>query len=238
MKQFAVYFIPSDISFYQKGSEIIGYDILGQKNVSLSKDKQTGLAQKLNSQSRQYGFHLTITDVVDIDEIQFAKAVRRTRFIFSLPIFRDIKIEGGKIGLMPNANVLAIQFKNNPKLYFLHLLLVFFVQRLGSRSYYTNHIDSLNLLRKIKTRLFLSPYIIDDFIPHITLVQNFPTKPPREMLQYLAKPFKNSKYLNIKQIAVVVKEPEEECFRILEIIGIRVIINVYKSARRFSRNKI
>lgn len=220
MKQIAIYFIPSDDKLYKKGSEIIGYDILKGRKANTSKNKQILLAQKLNRQSRQFGFHLTLTDVVDIDELQLTKAVKRTEFIFKLPIFRDIKVEKDKIGLMPNANVLAIQFKNNLKLFLLHILLIFFVQKLGCKSNYSNHIESLNLLRIMKTRLFLSPYIIDDFIPHITLIKDFPSKLSKEMMPYIKKSFKSCTYLNIKQIAIVIKESEEEYFRILEIIGI------------------
>lgn len=218
MKQFAIYYIPNNIDLYKKGSELIGYNIIKESSVKTSKNKYIAIAQKYNEKSRGYGFHLTLTDVVDINEKKLNEAIKRSKFIFNLPIFRKIIIKRNKIGLMPNANVLAIQYRFDFRFFLLHLLLVVFVQRLGYRSYYTNHTHTLSLLRKIKTKLFLSPYIVDDFLPHITLVQNFLTEQQSEMLRYLRSMFSEDTSLHIGQIAVVVKENEKTNFKIIELL--------------------
>lgn len=218
MKQFAIYHIPSNNDLYKKGNEIIGYDILNQSVID-SVNRYYQLTKNLNYESMVYGFHLTLTDVVEIDEERFNKAMQRAEFIFKLSIFRGIRIEKDKIDIMPNAKVLAIQYKSNLKLFLLHFLLIIFVQRLGFKSHYSDHVHDLSLFQKIKTKLFLSPYIIDDFLPHLSLVQNFMIKQHKEVFQYIKRTFKDDEYLEIRQIAIVTKEPSEMHFKVLKLLG-------------------
>ncbi len=215
MKQFAIYFIPSDVYLNKKGSELIGYDILNGRKVKNSKDEQIALAQKLNSGSSQYGFHMTLTDVVEIDDRLLVNAYKRAKFIVSLPIFNDIKIKKEKLSIMPNANVLAIQYMKNIRLMLLHILLVIFVQRMGNNSGYLKQVNNLDNWKKIKTKLFLSPYIFDDFLPHFSLVQNYAHKNHQHLRGQLETLFKDCNDADLKKIAFVVKEPSEENFKVL-----------------------
>lgn len=152
MEKFAVYFIPSG-EIYEMGSKIVGYDIRNRK--------------VLRNNYVPYGFHLTLTDVVSISQKNLKRAFSRTQRIFALSFFRDIHLSVKKIDKMPNADVVAIQYKWNWKLFLLHFLLIVFVQRLGENSDFKS--DGYSFFRRMKIKHLLSPYILDDFIPHITL---------------------------------------------------------------------
>ena len=214
MKQFAIYFIPSDKNCYKIGSKIIGYDILSGKKVHASKDAQAVLAQKLNSKSSQYGFHMTLTDVVEIEDHLLTNAYERAKFIVSLSIFNNIKLKREKIASMPNANVLAIQYMKNIKIMLLHFLLVIFVQRMGSDSGYLKQVNGFDTWRKIKTRLFLSPYIFDDFLPHFSLLQNYVQKNHQSLKKELKAMTEDCNDICLNKIAFVIRESDEENFRV------------------------
>lgn len=218
MKQFAIYFIPSDINFYKVGSELIGYDILNESKETTSKDQLIASVQKVNSKSNQYGLHLTLTDVVEISDKKISQAMMRSKLIFALPIFRNIKIEKDKIDFMPNANVFAIQYKHNFRLFLLHFLLVLFVQTLGKNSDYSNNINMMNFWRRFKTRVFLSPYIFDDFIPHMTIVSSS-SDPDKKLKKYLNKVFEKFQSARIDRLALVIKDKNEGYFKVKDFIS-------------------
>lgn len=185
MKKFAVYFIPRG-DMYDVGSKIVGYDIRNRKVLSQSYGP--------------YGFHLTLTDVVSISQNNLIRAFSRVQRIFAMPFFRDVHLSAKKIDKMPNADVVAIQYKWNWKFFLLHFLLIVFVQRLGKNSNFNN--NSHSFFRRLKIKYFSSPYILDDFIPHITLGKN--NKVDRNKII--------SKDIFIDKLSVVVLDEESNRF--------------------------
>lgn len=196
MIQFAIYYIPSDLSFYNKGTKVVGYEINSGEKVS-------GF---FNNTSNIFGFHLTLTDVVGIDVNKFNTAIRRAELIFKFPYFRNIKLKKNKIDYMPNADVLAIQYKKSFRLLLLHVLLVIFVQKLGTVSPHAHTAGRLTSIQKIKMRIFLSPYIFNDFFPHITLVSN-PTPGSHDHIKNsLTQLFDDHQGIFMDHISVVTKQ--------------------------------
>lgn len=185
MEKFAIYFIPVG-EIYKVGSEIVGYDI---KNKEITKQKYI-----------PYGFHLTLTDVVNVTQPNLIKAISRTKIIFCLSIFKNILLKVNKIDEVPNAKITAIQYKWNWKLFLLHALLIFFVQRLGSSSDFPE--KNYSFFQKMKIKHLLSPYILNDFLPHITLGENISLD--------VRKVFEES--ITINELSVVALDKKTNCF--------------------------
>lgn len=71
MAKFAVYFVPkSDSSFYEFGSQILGYDLRARRSVRISSSLEQELGKIDDTwvqDARPYGFHVTICDALDCD---------------------------------------------------------------------------------------------------------------------------------------------------------------------------
>lgn len=209
--EFAIYFIPEG-TIYNLGSQIIGYDIK-KKLVT----KNASIVKLPNYKAGQYGFHLTLTDVVEINLNQLSKVLKTIKTICRVSIFKSISLIFDKIDIMPNANVYALQFKNSIRLWILHVFLVIFVQRLGTDSGY-NHNVKMSAWRRIKTRYFLSPYIFDDFLPHMSLASDVDQNTVNQLHVLINKKLPKLSVLKIDTIAVVVRRGESKYFEILESI--------------------
>lgn len=213
--EFAVYFVPSG-NLYKIGSEIIGYDI---RNKSVT--RKTSRLQSLNSQAKKYGFHLTLTDVVQIKPSQISQVFRKVSVICSIPLFRSIILQLKKLDIMPNANIYALQFHSSVKLWLLHFLLVMFVQTIGNDSGYRQGIVKLSFWQKIKIKYFLSPYIFDDFLPHISLTANTDESNVNKVKTVLQEQLSKLDYLRLDSLAVVVRQNDSLFFEIADTVPLK-----------------
>ena len=213
--EFAVYFIPSG-NLYKIGTQIIGYDI---QNKSVS--RTTSRLQSLNSQSKKYGFHLTLTDVVQIKPSQISQVFRRVGIICSIPLFRSIILQPKKLDIMPNANIYALQFHNSVKLWLLHFLLVMFVQTMGNDSGYRKGSLKMSFWQKMKIRYFLSPYIFDDFMPHISLTANTDESNVSKVKTMLKEQLSKIDYIRLNSLAVVVRHNDSLFFEIADTVPLK-----------------
>lgn len=209
--EFATYFIPEG-AIYNLGSQIIGYDI---KNKLVTTN--TSIVKLPNYKAGQYGFHLTLTDVVEININQLSKALKIIKTICGVLIFKNISLKLDKIDIMPNANVYALQFKNSIRLWILHVFLVIFVQRLGIDSGYKHNVN-MSAWRRVKTRYFLSPYIFDDFLPHMSLASDVDRNTANQLHELINNKLPKLSVLKIGTIAVVVRRGKSKYFEILETI--------------------
>lgn len=201
MKKIAIYIIPEG-DIYKIGSETIGYDIKNEKK--LQKDPLNG-----------YGFHLTLTDVISIEDSQLYVLVKRIQKILNLPLWK-INLVPKSIDKMPNADIIAILFQRNIRLFLLHALLVIFVQSLGKNSEFSLQNGDFNFWRKLKTRIFNSPYVLDDFMPHMTLElgEKVDKKMNNTFKQHLFKT------IQIRKIYLVEKNTESSFFKIVRFFDI------------------
>lgn len=213
--EFAVYFIPCG-NLYKTGSEIIGYDIR-EKSVF----RKTRILQSHNNQPKEYGFHLTLTDVVEIKPNQISQVFRRVGIICAIPLFKNIMLRPTKLGIMPNANIYALQFYNSVKLWLLHFLLVMYVQTLGNDSGYRHSRAKMSLWQKIKIKYFLSPYIFDDFLPHISLTSNIEEDNISKIKKLLQSQLFNDNQIRLDTLSVIIKQNDSQFFEIAKAIALK-----------------
>ncbi|MBV9873751.1 MAG: hypothetical protein JO025_03395 [Verrucomicrobia bacterium] len=134
MPKFAIYFAPkSDSSFFEFGSQILGYDLRKRRSVEMS----PGLRQELGPidsawvrGARPYGFHLTICDALDCDlstipvvETRLSELLRcfsrETEFKLSRRNKEPVAIWGSA-----GAHPIVLRYDPNQSLAMLHALLV------------------------------------------------------------------------------------------------------------------
>lgn len=213
--EFAVYFIPSG-NLYKIGAKVIGYDIRKKSVI-----RKTSRLQLINNQSIKYGFHLTLTDVVQIKPSQMSQVFRRVGVICSIPLFSNIVLQPKKLDIMPNAKIYALQFNNSIKLWLLHFLLVLFVQTLGNDSVYRKGSTKMSFWKKLKIKYFLSPYIFDDFLPHISLTANTGENNLSKVKMVIQEQLSKLDNIRLDSLVVVVRQNDSLFFEIAETVPLK-----------------
>jgi len=220
--QFALYFIPDRGRFYDLGSISVGYDIRNDKAISVKKMGDVPISDGWQIKTKLYGFHLTITDLVTVSEEKISEVVSCVVRILKTLDFNSIELEGGKIDFMPNdRKVLSLIYKNNQNLLILHTRLVSYVQSIGKSSLYLEKLSGdksiikFSVLDIAKIRLFLSPYIFDKFLPHMTLLNPVSGKSKKIIANNFYKTFCTfCCQLDIQKISLVVRKDENSPLRI------------------------
>lgn len=191
MKQFALYYIPNNTSLYNLGTQIIGYDIIGNTIAGIPSNTRIRTMNIMNEESAQYGFHVTLTDAVSVKEDQLERVVKRAQRIFHCPLFKGIVLKNIGIQQMPHSRTLAMQFHRTFRMLLLHSLLVLFVQRLGRKSQYSEVANSYHFFKRLKIKIFFSPYIFYAYLPHLSFISNFEPNTQDDLYKYVVQNFQH-----------------------------------------------
>jgi hypothetical protein len=176
--RFALYLIPPEGDLYAKGSKLLGYDIRGQHEVAVPDFVEPAWVGK----AWGYGFHITITDAIEIDETQLTTVMQKTMDLLAcLRPDNDYTLAKEAVGFWgPQSDQVALRLRPNRSVAMLHDILVTALHPLGRGSEYSERLksdparyfpDSPERVRK--TEQFYAPYIFDDFVPHFTLINPF-----------------------------------------------------------------
>jgi hypothetical protein len=226
--RFGLYLIPPDGNFYRTGSAVTGYDIRAERELS----PPEFLKASWQAEASNYGFHITITDAIDIDgdDLPFvSERVRQLLGCFKASNRYILRKE--RVGFWgENRPDAAIILKPNRDVELLHDVLVTAIHPLGSGSAYVNaynrdpetyFADSPS--RVNKTIRFFGPYIFDEFVPHFTCINPFcGGREERNSVETgLKEQFASFEAVEFDQIALVVKGAEDH-FRILEEFDLHV----------------
>jgi len=193
----AIYFIPkAEDPFYSKGTSFVGYDIRGRKNVSGPE----------KSKPQNYGFHLTLTDTLDYHSDDIEKLKNEvadclncfkpsTRFILEQPSNQMVHLMGEK------NDVLVLKYLPNHHLIMLHTLLVARINRLAHDSFFRDQVHVRDQTEQAKILKFNSPYILDNFEPHFTLL--IPAPESENAIHRIHRQFKEYTKISIQSICLV-----------------------------------
>jgi len=200
MTKFAVYFVPKQYSkFYQMGADLVGYDVYTRKPL-VSSTTRSDLASYLGVTSfdtawadnaREYGFHLTIGDAIDLDGSDETKRLDliATELEDILACFNpssDFLLTtppGGPVSFFPSGSrakksVVVLRYKANAALQILEALIVARINPLGCGSGYLERLNKpvseFNPYHTARIRKFYSPTVLDSFTPHFTLLDPCP----------------------------------------------------------------
>lgn len=213
--RFGLYLIPKNGEFYQAGSSVVGYDIRAQQPVT----PPDFIDQAWISTNTQYGFHATITDAIIADEQKIPEIIARTaELLGSLKPDNRYILTKLSVGFWPvGSGQAAMVMQPNRNTELLHDVLVTALHPMGSGSDYTQTARDFGTdAANNKTKLFHSPYILDNFVPHFTYIASYAgTEDEREAVEDgLKQLFADVNEIEFDTIAFVVQREGEQYFHI------------------------
>ena len=209
---FAVYFIPESDAFYHLGSEILGFDIRGNRRIAARYADLVGAAAK-------YGFHLTLADALYVaDEAAVGCIEQIVENICANMV--PIKLKYDVIGGFPDETSISLRCEDpTQQLLALHRDLVFQVYPQAIGSNYTLGVAKMNRCycqdverNEEMIRRYHAPYILDCFKPHFTLLDSVPPEQIEEKVQEMKTAFGrlvDGRQITMKSVAVMRKAPGE-----------------------------
>lgn len=221
---YGIYYIPSrSESIYHTLSTLTGYDIRSEQFTS-SESLSINIKKRWQNRTRQYGAHLTISDTIfyasgpntEKNLIKHVVDTIDSKRISQFPI----SIEGISIQNLIGS-ILHLDVASNTQLQNLHEAIVPIQSTAKSSSYLTRMRSDLNFRKSLseksiqKILTYKSHHILDDYAPHITLLNpvetKYTTKVAREILNILSLPL----CLTISSLCLVGRSPREHKLRIL-----------------------
>lgn len=186
---FALYVIPArNTEIYEFGTKVLGYDIYQKEAVASPWEGMIGAA-------RQFGFHLTLCDALYfLNESEVKTAIAEVRFL--LRDFKPFNLTNLRVEkAFPDATSISVAMdESSGQLEALHHELVHRINRRAAASYYT-----LGLTRPVRDKddrraqfmikRYLSPYILNRFTPHFTLLNNVPPDDQEQTCQAIEQLF-------------------------------------------------
>jgi uncharacterized protein DUF1045 len=203
---FALYFIPPENSdLYQLGSKILGYDIRKGESITSAWEEMIGGAG-------QFGFHLTLCDALYfLNEAEVKSAVAEVKFLFRK--FNPFDLTNLRIkSAFPDATSISVAMdERSGSLEALHHELVHRINRRAAASYYT-----LGLAKPVRDmeydraqfmmRRYRSPYILQRFLPHFSLLTNVPPNDRERIYQDVNQLFTKNvqdRTIHVERIAIM-----------------------------------
>lgn len=225
--EFGVYFVPEENSdFYKKGSEIVGYDIRNRRDVCYDVIGCSCVEDRWRASSKKFGLHMTLTDIVTINESQLPKLIRRVANIFHEVIKEHpIGVKCSSIDVIGDRkNVLGINVEKTEHLQYLHESLVE-IQKEGRSSHYTRKIltdpkweNTLTEEQKSNMQKYLSPYILKEFVPHFTLFDPISSRNTEKMMEEIERIMNLPFTLTLQRLSIVTKCHDDNYFSIYDEI--------------------
>ncbi|HUB93597.1 MAG TPA: hypothetical protein VMB52_03785 [Verrucomicrobiae bacterium] len=221
--RFGLYLIPEDSELYQVGSTVTGYDIRGQRSIA----PPSYINPMWQTVASEYGFHVTITDAIDIDSSKLPTVSQHVRQVLAcLKETNVYALTKKRVGFWGEGRAdAALVLTPNRPVEILHDVLVSVIHPLGMGSAYvdayndhpeTYFVDSPAQVEK--TRQFYAPYIFDEFVPHFTCINPFTgtTRQREELEEALREQFASVETVEFHTLALVTKAVDESHYKIIE----------------------
>lgn len=218
--RFGLYFIPEG-DLYERGTQIVGYDIRKQQTT-----KQPDFIEKSwTKKNEQFGFHSTVTDAIDIDEAKLPLVIDKTTELLScLRPANSYAYTVERVGFWrPNSGHAVILMKPSRHVELLHDVLVSTLHPLGVGSEYYKiysqdpaaYVPNTPVdLQRVQS--FYSPYIFDDFAPHFTCMATGPLEERAGIEAQLQEHFHGIKEITMDKICLVTQREGDAHFRIVK----------------------
>ena len=224
MAKFAVYTIPpADSELYQRGSEILGYDL--RKGEFLPEDNATRRAlpefdPAWIAKPQTYGFHMTTGYSLFYDpdtlpqieaEIDIILSCFGQELCFELTPARDS---------IPfwHDSVVVLHYEANPAMLMLHTMLTARVNPYGtsstiSESYAEKDSSELDSIKATRVKHFFTPYILDAWTPHFSLMYPYRGNKIKEMKSALLDLFPPQN-IEVESICLLIRDDDETHYRL------------------------
>lgn len=223
MAKFAVYYIPpAESDLYRQGSEILGYDVRAGMMLPENNSTRAKLPEfdpEWIVQPQTYGFHVTTGYSLYFDMGDLALVEREMENVFNC-FSRDLEFY-----LTPTTeriadwqNILALRYEPNPAMLMLHTMLIARVNPLGtgsnvSQAYATHDPGTLDPVKWHRVQHYYTPYILDGWTPHFTLMMPYPGEKSGAMRETVLSMF-NPEPIRVSSICLLVRDDHETHYRL------------------------
>ena len=221
MPKFAVYFVPEAGSdFYRLGSSILGYDVRACQAARMSprvKAQLPDFEEGWVEYARPYGFHLTIGDAIDVDLDTLPQIERELERILDCfnpghPFILNRRED--KPAIFFGEQVAVLRYDANDHLMRFHALVTKRVNVLGTGSGYLDRYlsnpEGWKPHQGLKVQSFFSPYVLDDYTPHFTVLNPYTGASHERIKDVLAKEFAQFSEIPVTSICLLVQMCESD----------------------------
>lgn len=224
MAKFAVYFIPpADTDLYRRGSEILGYDV--RTGQMLPDDNPTRRAlpefdPAWTAQPQTYGFHVTAGYSLYFERGDLPGIERELEIVlgcFSADRPITLTPSAGRLAFWQE-NIVVLPYEPNPAMLMLHTMLIARINPFGtgsniSRAYQQHGSAAPDPIVAHRVRHFHTPYMLDDWKPHFTLMMPYTGAQPEAMRHSLSGLFDGSP-VRVGTISLLVRDDHETHYRL------------------------
>lgn len=223
MPKFAVYYItPADSPHYQHGSEILGYDVREGKFLPTNNSTRTKLPEFNNhwiERPQTYGFHVTTGyslyfDAKDLPAIEaelesVCRCFGDVDFILNpteerVVFWRD--------------TIAVLHYEPNINMAMLHTMITARVNPFGissnvSQRYAEKDPDDLDPTLAHRVEKYHTPYMLDGWSPHFTLMMPYTGEKKSEMKSALLDLFPDEP-IQVESICLLYRDDDETHYRL------------------------
>lgn len=225
MAKFAVYYIPpADSLLYRRGSEILGYDVragvfLPEANPTRAALPEFDAAWAALPQT--YGFHVTTGYSLYYDPAVLPKIEREIEGVLSC-FGRDaaFTLTPHPTERIPfwNGDIVVLHYQPDPNLMMLHAMLTARINPYGTGSniaerYASADPATLDPVLAARVRQYCTPYMLDGWEPHFTLLMPYTGTQPHALRAALADLFPPEPE-PVRSICLLVRDDGETHYRL------------------------
>lgn len=224
MAKFAVYYIPpAESTLYQRGSEILGYDVRTGQPLPLDNPTRSALPEFDEAwvlQPQTYGFHVTTGyslyfDTETLPEIE--QAMHDVFNCFGVGVPFELTPVTERIAFWRD-EICVLHCVPNPAMLMLHTMLIARVNPYGtasnvSKAYEDKSPANLDPVRAHRVKQYYTPYMLDGWIPHFTLMMPYSGTQQDAMHKALLALFPPDP-IPVESICLLVREDDETHYRL------------------------
>ncbi|MEL7434459.1 MAG: hypothetical protein AAFN11_10985 [Chloroflexota bacterium] len=224
MAKFAVYTIPpAESDMYKRGSEILGYDVRTGKFLPEHNETRSTLPEfdeAWVAKPQTYGFHMTTGYSLFYDPSTLPQIEAEIEMVLAC-FGRDVNFQ-----LTPaddpipfwRDSIAVLHYEPNPAMLMLHTMLTARVNPYGtsstvSESYATQDPAQLDTVKVTRVKHFFTPYILDGWLPHFSLMYPYTGNSPDKMREALFALFPPTP-LSVESICLLIRDDNDTHYRL------------------------
>jgi hypothetical protein len=224
MPKFAVYYIPPAESLpYQRGSEILGYDVRTGKMLPDDNPSRAALPEfdsAWTALPQTYGFHVTTgySLYFDLEKLpQIEQEMEDVFNCFSAGVAFTFTPASERVVFWQD-EIVVLRYDPNPALLMLHTMLIARVNPLGtgsnvSEAYAKKDTAAIPPVNLHRVRKYYTPYMLDGWTPHFTLMMPYKGAQPEAMRAALLDLF-DDEPVKVESICLLVRQDDETHYRL------------------------
>lgn len=231
MPKFAVYYIPpADSDLYRRGSEILGYNVRTGQFLPEENPSRAALPEFDTSwvtQPQTYGFHVTTGYSLYFDMATLPQIEQELENVFAC-FGRDVCFQltpaAERIPFWKN-EIVVLHYEPNPAMLMLHTMLIARVNPCGtgsniSEAYAQKDPAALDAVMVQRVRQYYTPYMLDGWTPHFSLMYPYRGTQPQAMRGTLGELFSDAA-INVESICLLLQNDDETHYRLYREFALR-----------------